>query len=116
MTTIMDPTDERVPVARQITPRVGAITGNVALLDISKPRGDVFIRGHVHHHHFCGEPHFLAMTLPALQGAASKFGGRICSLPVHFGLVWFDVEDDGSYSWNRDIIHVQSQRAKAIKL
>ena len=43
MTTIMDPTDERVPVARQITPRVGAITGNVALLDISKPRGGVLL-------------------------------------------------------------------------
>jgi hypothetical protein len=43
MTTIMDPTDERVPVARQITPRVGEITGNVALLDISKPRGGVLL-------------------------------------------------------------------------
>lgn len=43
MTTIMDPTDERVPVARQITPRVGEITGSVALLDISKPRGGVLL-------------------------------------------------------------------------
>ena len=43
MTTIMDPTDERVPVARQITPRLGAVTGSVALLDISKPRGNVLL-------------------------------------------------------------------------
>ncbi|MDH3641798.1 MAG: hypothetical protein OES38_06860 [Gammaproteobacteria bacterium] len=43
MTTIMDPTDERVPVARQITPRAGAVTGSVALLDISKPRGAVLL-------------------------------------------------------------------------
>ena len=43
MTTIMDPTDERVPVAREITPRPTAITGNVALLDISKPRGNILI-------------------------------------------------------------------------
>ncbi len=43
MTTIMDPTDERVPVERTITPRPSAITGNVALLDISKPRGNVLI-------------------------------------------------------------------------
>ena len=43
MTTILDPTDERVPVERTITPRSGAITGNVAFLDISKPRGNVLI-------------------------------------------------------------------------
>ena len=43
MTTIMDPTDERVPVARQISPRSGQVTGTVALLDISKPRGNVLL-------------------------------------------------------------------------
>ena len=43
MTTILDPTDERVPVARRITPRPAAIGGNVALLDIAKPRGNVLL-------------------------------------------------------------------------
>ena len=43
MSTIMDPTDERVPVERTITARTGAISGNVAFLDISKPRGNVLI-------------------------------------------------------------------------
>ena len=43
MLTILDPTDERVPVERQVTPRTGAVTGNVALLDISKPRGNVLL-------------------------------------------------------------------------
>jgi hypothetical protein len=43
MTTILDPTDERVPIARQITPRSGAIKGVVGLLDISKPRGNVLL-------------------------------------------------------------------------
>ena len=43
MTTIMDPTDERVPVTRQLSPRSGEISGNVALLDISKPRGNVLL-------------------------------------------------------------------------
>jgi hypothetical protein len=43
MTTIMDPTDERVPVTRQLTPRPETITGRVALLDISKPRGSVLL-------------------------------------------------------------------------
>ena len=43
MVQILDPTDERVPVQRQLTPRPEALHGTVALLDISKPRGDVFL-------------------------------------------------------------------------
>jgi hypothetical protein len=43
MTTILDPTDERVPVTRQVTARPAAISGTVALLDISKPRGNVLL-------------------------------------------------------------------------
>jgi hypothetical protein len=43
MTTILDPTDERKPVRRTLTPRPEAIAGTVALLDISKPRGNVLI-------------------------------------------------------------------------
>ncbi len=43
MTTILDPTNERTPVARQLTPRSGTVSGTVAFLDISKPRGDVLL-------------------------------------------------------------------------
>jgi hypothetical protein len=43
VTTILDPTDERVPVRRSLTVRPEAITGTVGLLDISKPRGNVLI-------------------------------------------------------------------------
>lgn len=43
MVEILDPTDERVPIPRDITPRPEAITGTVGLLDISKARGDVFL-------------------------------------------------------------------------
>ena len=43
MTTILDPTDERVPVKRTVAQRPESITGNVALLDIIKPRGSVLL-------------------------------------------------------------------------
>ena len=43
MTTILDPTDERVPVERQITARTGKISGVIGLLDIRKPRGNVLL-------------------------------------------------------------------------
>jgi hypothetical protein len=40
---ILDPTDEREPVRRELTRRPEHITGTVGLLDISKPRGNVFL-------------------------------------------------------------------------
>jgi hypothetical protein len=40
---IVDPTDERVPIRRSLSPRSGKIAGRVALLDIAKPRGDVLM-------------------------------------------------------------------------
>jgi len=43
MTTILDPTDERVPVERQTTPRTGKVSGVIGLLDIRKPRGNVLL-------------------------------------------------------------------------
>ncbi len=43
MTTILDPTNEAVPVTRQVTPRTGKVSGVVGLMDIRKPRGDVYL-------------------------------------------------------------------------
>ena len=44
MTTLLDPTSERTTGERSISARPADIAdGTVALLDISKPRGDVFI-------------------------------------------------------------------------
>ncbi len=45
MTALLDPTSERILSERQLSPRPSDLgEGTVALLDISKPRGDVFIR------------------------------------------------------------------------
>ena len=44
MTTILDPTGERDPVARQRVDRPTSLKGaTVGLLDISKPRGNIFL-------------------------------------------------------------------------
>lgn len=40
---VLDPTDERTPVRRALAPRPPALRGTVGLLDIRKPRGDVFL-------------------------------------------------------------------------
>ena len=39
---ILDPTDEREPIGRRLAARSGALSGTVGIVDISKPRGDVF--------------------------------------------------------------------------
>ncbi len=42
--TILDPTAERDPVERQLTARLTSLHGaTIGLLDISKPRGNVFL-------------------------------------------------------------------------
>lgn len=42
--TLLDPTDERAPAERAPLPRPASLDGaRVGLLDISKPRGDVFL-------------------------------------------------------------------------
>ena len=43
MTTILDPTDERVPVKRSLAARAQTLSGVVGLLDITKPRGNVLL-------------------------------------------------------------------------
>jgi hypothetical protein len=43
MTIILDPTDEREPIRRALASRPERIEGTVGLLDISKPRGSVFL-------------------------------------------------------------------------
>lgn len=44
MTTVLDPTDESVPAALTRAARPESLAGlTVGLLDISKPRGDVFL-------------------------------------------------------------------------
>jgi len=42
-TIVLDPTDERTPVHRTPVPRPATLGGVVGLLDIRKPRGDVFL-------------------------------------------------------------------------
>ena len=43
MLTILDPSDERRPPVRQITPRPGKLSGSLAFLDISKPKGNLLL-------------------------------------------------------------------------
>ena len=44
MGVVLDPTSERMPATRSLTARPASLAGKtIGLLDISKPRGDVFL-------------------------------------------------------------------------
>ena len=80
-----------------------------------QPQANVILRGHVHFHNFCGGPGWIAMTLPALQGAGSKFGARQCSGTVDYGITVFDVDSKGQFDWTCDTVQFEAQQATAVK-
>ena len=40
---ILDPTDERAPIGRRLAVRPDRLRGTLGIIDIAKPRGDVFL-------------------------------------------------------------------------
>ena len=82
-----------------------------------QPQASVFLRGHVHRFFHVGDSDFMGMTLPALQGMGSKFGARICSMPVDWGMVHFDIDEKGRIvDWQPHIVRIQEQKAKVVKI
>lgn len=79
------------------------------------PLSNVFIRSHVHYHEFSGNPTHLAMTTPALQGPGSSYGVRQCSGVVDFGLIHFDIYENGRYVWQPHLLEITSARPQAVK-
>lgn len=80
----------------------------------------MFLRGHVHYFNYCGGSsggrHWLAVTVPALQGPGSKYGVRQCSGTVDFGLIHFDVDDHGGYQWTSHLIPFRSITPQAARV
>jgi len=66
------------------------------------PKADVIVRSHVHYFEYSGTDKYLSVVTPALQAPGTKYGARMCSGPVDFGIVWFDVEKDSFpvLNWN----------------
>jgi hypothetical protein len=85
-------------------------------LDGEQPRADVTIRSHVHSHDGCFKVGWLGMTTPALQGQGSKYGSRECGGKVDWGVVVFDIFENGAYIWKAHIVIMESQRQELRKL
>jgi len=80
-----------------------------------QPNADIILRGHVHYHNHCGGPGWIGMTLPALQGYGSKFGARQCEGIVDIGMVVFDIDQKGSYSWQLIEAELSQQKAQILQ-
>lgn len=94
----------QTPYSRQTAVAKEALWNQLWSLRGEYPLADVLLRSHVHYHTFTGGHGWLAMTLPALQGYGSKYGGRRMSGTVDFGLVHFDVTSKEDYSWHSHIL------------
>lgn len=81
-----------------------------------QPKADVIIRSHVHYYSYVGGSDWLAMSTPALQAMGSKYGGRRCSGMVHFGMVSFNIDPKGRFSWEKHIARIEAQKAQVVKL
>jgi len=78
-------------------------------------KADIIIRSHVHYFNYAGADGFLVMTLPALSGLGSRYGARVPSETVDFGIVFFSVSED-SYSWGWDICLGETQKTEVLEL
>jgi hypothetical protein len=85
-----------------------------------QPLADVILRAHAHIHEgywgYRGSRRWIAVRLPALQLAGTKFGGRRCSGVVQWGAFWFSVKggeiiDEVSYK-----VDVLGNKVEAVKL
>jgi hypothetical protein len=63
-----------------------------------QPKADIIIRSHVHYFNYAGGASWLALSTPALT-YNSIFGVRECEGLVDVGLVVFDFDEQGGYTW-----------------
>jgi hypothetical protein len=80
-----------------------------------QPRANIFVRSHVHSFSFCGNSQYTAVVTPSLQGY-SRYGSLSVERLIDWGLVWFDIEEDGSYKMDYNIVRIQEAKAKVVKI
>ena len=75
----------------------------------------IIVRSHVHYFIHVGGHGYLCVVTPALQALGTKYGARQCSGTVDWGVVYFDVEKDGTYDWHSVLPDLKCQVAKEDK-
>lgn len=101
-----------IPHGRHTAASREAMWNKLLAAEGTESKANVIIRSHVHYHSYCGGPEWLAMTLPALQGAGSKYGKRRCTGRVDWGITWFEVNNGEVERWKAETIQMESQKIK----
>jgi hypothetical protein len=82
-----------------------------------QPKAKVLLRGHAHYYLGVDSDTCAAFICPALQGQGTKYGSKECSGLVHFGMMFFDVDQKGNVvNWGKSIDRIELQVAKATKV
>lgn len=88
--------------------------------DDAQPKARFIVRSHVHYHIHAGgvdaNGPWVALTLPALQLANTKFGSRRCSGTVNFGFVVVDVDKNGGFQWHAEILQTEHNKARVLSV
>lgn len=105
-----------IPHGRHTAPARETLWNKLWSIDDSQPLADIIIRSHVHYFGYSGDADVLTMTTPALQGYGSKYGVRQCSGRVDIGMVSFDIDDNGGYTWRPHIMRAELLKTRALKL
>lgn len=77
-----------------------------------QPRADVILRGHTHYHTGTFDGDRVAMTVPCLQLAGGRYGMRKCSGLVDVGLLVFDIDNNGGYTWRAHLAELPALKAQ----
>lgn len=78
------------------------------------PRAKVILRGHTHSYLGIDADEYMIFACPALQGWGTKYGSRECLGLVHWGLMHFDIDDNGNVvDWGKHIVKIKLQTATA---
>jgi len=80
-----------------------------------QPRGQFLLRGHAHFFLAVKQYGVWHLRVPALQGMGSEFGGERCSGTVDYGLIYFDVYEDGHVEWEERLASIKAHKAKTTK-
>jgi len=80
-----------------------------------EPNADFILRGHVHYFHAQKSLGSWIITCPSLQGFGSEYGMENFNDAIDFGIMCFDVYDDGSVEWGEKIAVLPENTHKALK-
>lgn len=76
---------------------------------------DVIVRSHVHYHVYAGRSGRLMVITPGLQAPGTKYGIKVCTGDVDVGFIYFDIEENGAYTWGSKMMKFRSPTKQASK-